>query len=900
MARDAIAFGILASFGVRISGTILGIITQQKGLASDRATLGADIATRLHLISRYLEQLRPYEIEPDVSELCRELLSSLVVLCIWPARFKSPKEIIVEECHRQLVRLVAEAGQRSLRNSVLLVLKEGKEKVEKFKVGCDTLYNRLLWDGPGSTEVLLESIQDFLPQVDYHSDINACLFKTLELHSKCQPIRHTMTTSNQLLWHPTRLHLTGDSFLQNSTVSFDFFVSSMDMNLWQSFGLAIPKSYTDQHSLEAPSCANNQRSQVSDSDLESLLDSSFCGILEERLYTSISLHSAPGYRLRRLRKTQRDEHLLSGGCGESLSTVLQQYRLTAKDKIILANIVARAYWQFYDSELMRGKWTNENIWLMADENESERKNQLPLRAYLAFQFDATSDSLEDFLDDPILKHQCPRIFGLGALLLEIGLGRPLDLMKTLNTVPQMNRYYNKAKCHLKELEHEDWRGFTHKVVFDETIRNCLESENYVQPPKPNASTRRSQSTQQNYCDRTFEISKRRWRLYKKVIVPLAWLKRAFQNQSECDNYITKIESESYARDTPDPQSPHPQALFHTGPHVVAKNWLQYLKTINGRVESDRRRKNISKTIKVAVLDTGYAITTPFFQDEDHGSRRLACIQGWKDFVSGSETPIDEFGHGTLMARLLIEAAPSIKLLIARVAKSTKHLESSQDKIAEAIRWADKCEADIISMSFGFPKEGMGIKDAIDEVYRRRKGSIIFLASAGNSSYDEETFPANDPAVIAIYATNCYGTFAATNPRHQDEGPHILGTFGDNISEDIRGEMDTLFPRVCEPGSSIATAIAAGIAATLLSYATVLSSLVPIPSKPETFQPLWERKGMEKLFHKISQDAGQRRRFVNPIPFWTGKGDIDRWCDMHTVASEVLRSSNKYSLENKAG
>ncbi|KAJ6260676.1 Tk-subtilisin [Drechslerella dactyloides] len=836
MARDTVAYayGILASFGVKIAGVILDIVVQQRGLPSDRAALGADIATRLHLTSRYLEPLRPYEIEPDVSQ----------------------------------------SGQRDLKHSIVSVLRKSRKDAEAFKADCDTLYNRLLWDGPGSAEVVLESIKDVLPQIDYPSDINACLFKTLQSHSK---------------W---------DSYLQNSVVSFDVFVSSMDMKLWQTFGLTIPKNSAQQMCLaESSTTADNLHPQAG--DLESLLDSNFCNMLEEPLYTSISLHSVPGYRLRRLQKSRRDEHLLSSGCGESLSTVLQQYKLTAKDKIILANVIARAYWQFYDSELMQGKWTNENIWLMADEAESELKDRLPLRAYMAFQFDATSDSLEDFLDSPILKHQCPRIFGLGALLLEIGLGRPLGLTKTLNSIPQMNRYYNKAVCHLKELEHENWEGFAHKVVFDEAIRNCLESENYIQPPKLSGPTRKSQGVQQKDTEKAFEISKRRWRLYRKVIVPLAWLKNAFRNHSEGDNYIMKIKSVSSqeTEGAPDTSLPQQQALFHTGPYVAAKNWLQHLKTINGRVEGERRRRNITKPVRIAILDTGCNPKAPFFLDEDHGSRRLACIQGWQDFVSNSESPVDEFGHGTLMTRLMIESAPSAKLLVARVARSTKKLDGSQEKIAEAIRWAEKCEADIVSMSFGFPKESTIIKDAIDEVCKKRNGAMIFLSSAGNSSYDDVTFPANDPAVIAIYATNCYGTFAATNPRNHEDGPHILGTFGDNISEDIYTDMNKLYPKVCEPGSSIATAIAAGIAATLLSYATVLSALVPIPSKPETFQPLWEKKGMEKMLHKISQDSGQRRRFINPISFWTGKDDLDRWCDMHTVVSEILRTSNKYSVGN---
>lgn len=173
------------------------------------------------------------------------------------------------------------------------------------------------------------------------------------------------------------------------------------------------------------------------------------------------------------------------------------------------------------------------------------------------------------------------------------------------------------------------------------------------------------------------------------------------------------------------------------------------------------------------------------------------------------------------------------------------------------------------MSFSIPKPSTTISDAITSVRKKRGESIIFLASAGNSSSDRgEAFPAKHPHVISIYAADHQGTFLKSNPTRSGDGPRVLGTYGDNLPVAILDEMNKSFPDGdFSPGTSVATAIAAGIVATTLSFSAALPAFLQ-----EHFRGYLEKlktaKGMTNMLRKMSQDTDHRGDFVNPIRFWS--------------------------------
>ncbi|KAK4077923.1 uncharacterized protein Triagg1_3617 [Trichoderma aggressivum f. europaeum] len=259
-----------------------------------------------------------------------------------------------------------------------------------------------------------------------------------------------------------------------------------------------------------------------------------------------------------------------------------------------------------------------------------------------------------------------------------------------------------------------------------------------------------------------------------------------------------------------------ESSFHSGRAVLPDKWLQDLYSIGELVELHRRRHKVESVIRVAILDTGI--------DEDMSRR----IKRKRDFVNGATNrTTDDFGHGTFMARLVMNCAPSAEIIVARVSKSTKSLEVSQENVRDAILWAGiECKADIISMSFGFPKNHNGIDNAIRDVLRQREDSVLFFASAGNATFENECFPARQSYVISIHAANCHGTFLETNPRLPEWAPAIWGTYGSDIPDEFITTIQQRHRGVYQPGSSIATAVAAGISATMIAYADVLPYLEP--------------------------------------------------------------------------
>lgn len=193
-------------------------------------------------------------------------------------------------------------------------------------------------------------------------------------------------------------------------------------------------------------------------------------------------------------------------------------------------------------------------------------------------------------------------------------------------------------------------------------------------------------------------------------------------------------------------------------------------------------------------------------------------------------------------------------------------------IGKGILWAGRTgKADIISMSFGFPYDDQGIREAIETVQKERQEDIIFLASAGNSSTDDESFPARHPAVISVYATDRYGTFLRSNSASTANGAAVLGTYGDDIPDYIKEEFGITYPEVCQPGSSVATAIMAGISATMLIYTTILPSLQG-KAASSAFHRLRTTKGMEKILQRLVQHDPEHPRLmaVKPARFWKSR------------------------------
>ncbi|KAI0904210.1 peptidase S8/S53 domain-containing protein [Ustulina deusta] len=468
----------------------------------------------------------------------------------------------------------------------------------------------------------------------------------------------------------------------------------------------------------------------------------------------------------------------------------------------------------------------------------------------------------------------------------------------------------KAGLKLKKLKAEKWDGFASKDCFVEAVENCLESVNFKE------TTSRVRYQYQSDSSKEPDLSERKNALYRKVVAPLFRLATVGFEDSDEPPLIripNQVRSKSISTDGEELQDSWGEirdthSSFLSGPSGSSKGFLDHLQVIAGHITRCRKLAKTTKPIRVAILDTGCRKELPFFKDDRRGGR----LKGWKDLtLTGSQSAIDTFGHGTFMARLLMHVAPIADIYVIRVAENTEDLEKHGQQIVnvcemlfplsnvltmdQAIIHAGldpEWKVDIISMSFGIPhkrkKECEAISDALEKVTKERDGSVLFFAAAGNSGINKENFPASHKDVISIYATNSDGAFLESNPSQREDGPKLLGTYGTDIPLTIMKEIQTPFPQAdLSAGSSIATAIAAGVAAITLSYVAALPSLLNFKQSEATCAKLHKRNGMEQMLYIMSALKGHKHHFINPVGFWGEKGkDMEVFTDVCRAVGNI--------------
>ncbi|KAH8898150.1 subtilisin-like protein [Thozetella sp. PMI_491] len=592
----------------------------------------------------------------------------------------------------------------------------------------------------------------------------------------------------------------------------------------------------------------------------------FCSLLGRKNSARVYLELG-GFSLFEDEIVQRLHHDATPGGGIPLSRVLQEYHLSIPERIVLCHTIARSFWQFYDTKMMLAKWTSQNIWFMPSSGDPKSPS-LPCRAYISFPFERAEYELEEYSTAGLI-HRCPRIFALAVLLLEISLARPIETCRLQwdaeDFVGRTNVDHKRAMTQLQELRADSWTNYTGKHIYNFAIRECVVGTSFL-PGGGSGSP---------------QLAERRRIFYEKVVAPLQMVAGSYGREGMVeikkkiiDLNTTNNSPRLFLQPTgtisasPDELIISKFPSFHTDRIANPEDWLEDLKTIGSYVHSIKTKSFPNagvRPIRVAILDSGCNLDAPYFRDERE-SQRAGRIIEWKDFVDGSITKTDSFGHGTLMASLVIETSIVAELCLARVAENTEQLDGSEGRISDAIRWAGvHCEADIISMSFDVDDGEGSIKDAIRFVQNERNGRVIFFASAGNlGPHQDVAFPACHKDVIAIRATNYMGVVASSNPSTDPSAAVSLATFGDNIPLRLQESN----PEVCKPGSSVATAVAAGIAATMLSYASMLPHIHPGHAKEDDLTRLRTVEGIEALFRlKLSQNMGNRINFVNPVRFF---------------------------------
>ncbi|KAK6222241.1 pfs domain-containing protein [Colletotrichum tabaci] len=245
-------------------------------------------------------------------------------------------------------------------------------------------------------------------------------------------------------------------------------------------------------------------------------------------------------------------------------------------------------------------------------------------------------------------------------------------------------------------------------------------------------------------------------------------------------------------------------------------------------------------VRVAVLDTGIDMTHPDVE------ARIERVKGtYNSLTDRHQSKVhDRNGHGTFTACLILDYAPDVELFVAKIAEKDP---SNPSVIAKAINWAvTEWKVDIISMSFGFPDrdiEGyVELENALQNAYAN---NVVLFAAASNSGGKlGRSFPAREPEVIAVHATDANGNRSHFSPTATDYDIN-LATVGEAVESAwpvVLCEDDTKYVKH-KSGTSYATPIMAGMTAFLMMYARI--------HLPQQAHALKKQKAVKALLRRLA-------------------------------------------------
>jgi len=227
-------------------------------------------------------------------------------------------------------------------------------------------------------------------------------------------------------------------------------------------------------------------------------------------------------------------------------------------------------------------------------------------------------------------------------------------------------------------------------------------------------------------------------------------------------------------------------------------------------------------IVVAIIDSGVAFedypipayeianvwpgTTMYLQSPELPG---PFVPGW-DFVNNDAHPDDDYSHGTFVATILAGAANNVTgscgvafgVTIMPVKVLDFQGDAESDHIVQGIRFAADHGATIINLSLGYPPlplfllSGYTLQQIMDIfiplgdaiAYAQNKGCLI-VASAGNFAFDEVSYPAAFPGVIACGATGVDGSRSSFSSYGKDldfmaPGGEFLDVNNDHIQDAV--------------------------------------------------------------------------------------------------------------------
>ncbi|KAK1253610.1 hypothetical protein MKX07_001687 [Trichoderma sp. CBMAI-0711] len=355
----------------------------------------------------------------------------------------------------------------------------------------------------------------------------------------------------------------------------------------------------------------------------------------------------------------------------------------------------------------------------------------------------------------------------------------------------------------------------------------------------------------------------------------------------------------------DPMDANALAAGDQGEHSTKHEWLQCMKEFkrllfdaersyydHGNIKVD---ESIEEPIKVALIDDGVDVKDLEF---NFIGGRTFCT---RDEEHNLNDPyyVSSTGHGTIMARQIQSMCPRAQFYILRLEDHASEEGSRQitaKSAALAIRAAVRKKVHIISMSWTIdPPEDEEERRFLDAaIVEAANADILMFCSASDKGAKQNlTYPSK--ATTKIFTIG-----AATASGAADSWVGNLGNInfifpGTKVEMDgPRSGTDTSSREVT--GSSVATALAAGLAALVLYCVQVRLYLATDQEKQKArrdFQLLKKHEHMMKALKDIGTTEESNHKFIEVWEVFGKKVeekeryDQDRWLDLIADVGTIL-------------
>lgn len=203
--------------------------------------------------------------------------------------------------------------------------------------------------------------------------------------------------------------------------------------------------------------------------------------------------------------------------------------------------------------------------------------------------------------------------------------------------------------------------------------------------------------------------------------------------------------------------------------------------------------------------------------------------------SGSHWWLSSEQHGTQMAKIISAIDPCCKLWIAKVADHRTSITT--EAVIEALQRATEQNVDVISMSFALNGTSKPLETAVEAAVRQ--GIVLVCSTPDEGDNRTKAWPASCADTLAIAACNDAGeklVSSTTEANYYFRGENVLyeHVVGAAVAEKISG-------------SSVATAIAAGVASLCLSCCDMDRT-----SETDSVDPYQRRRKVEELFNQAKE------------------------------------------------